>query len=55
MPDDDHQQQGQLDRARRLREQIERLEKGEPVPSKEPSLREQIAERERELDKGKKK
>ena len=44
-----HTQQGQNERARRLREQIERLKSGRPEedrPGKAKSLKEQIEERE---------
>ena len=46
MPDQSHTQQGQIERAKRLRDHIERLKQGEPdSPKKEKSLKEQIAER----------
>jgi hypothetical protein len=46
MPDQ-HTQEGQVQRAKRLREQIEGLKSGRPVepPGHEKSLREQIEER----------
>jgi hypothetical protein len=46
-----HTQQGQNERAKRLREQIERLKSGRPEedrPDKPKSLKEQIEERERD-------
>ena len=44
---DQHTQEGQIQRAKRLREQIEGLKAGRPVetPGHEKSLREQIEER----------
>ena len=49
MPDDQsHAEQGQVERAKRLRGHIERLKQGQPEPGppkKEKSLKEQIAER----------
>jgi len=49
MPEDQsHAEQGQIERAKRLRNHIERLKQGQPEPStpqKEKSLKEQIAER----------
>ena len=44
---DQHTQEGQVQRAKRLREQIEDLKAGRPVqtPGHEESLREQIEER----------
>jgi len=47
-----HTQQGQNERARRLREQIERLKSGrsdDDRPGKPKSLKEQIEERSREV------
>jgi hypothetical protein len=43
-----HVEQGQIERAKRLREHIDRLKQGQPEPpdpKKEKSLKEQIAER----------
>jgi hypothetical protein len=52
MPEDPEPDEDQRERAARLRRQIERLKKGEPAPDDQPkSLREQIAEREREENK----
>ncbi|HTT23934.1 MAG TPA: hypothetical protein VMG82_33725 [Candidatus Sulfotelmatobacter sp.] len=49
MPDNQsHTEQGQIERAKRLRDHIERLKHGEPEPipsKKEKSLKEQIADR----------
>ncbi|HTC90087.1 MAG TPA: hypothetical protein VK686_17385 [Bryobacteraceae bacterium] len=44
---DQHTQEGQIQRAKRLREQIEGLKAGRPVeaPGHQKSLREQIEER----------
>ncbi|MGA2879841.1 MAG: hypothetical protein ABSG13_12895 [Bryobacteraceae bacterium] len=44
---DQHTQEGQVQRAKRLREQIESLKSGRPVetPGHEKSLREQIEDR----------
>ena len=47
---DSHTTQGQVERARRLREHIERLKSGEEPPHDE-SLREQLAERAAEKQK----
>ena len=46
-----HTQQGQIERARRLREHIEKLKSGQPAeePSQAKSLREQIEERARKV------
>jgi len=54
--DTSHTEQGQLERARRLREQIERLRTGATgdEPSHEKSLREQIEERVAEQEKQRK-
>lgn len=55
MPEDQsHTEQGQIERAKRLRNRIERLKQGqtEPAtPGKEKSLKEQIAERTAEQEK----
>lgn len=55
MPDDQsHTEQGQIERAKRLRNHIERLKQGQPErasPQKEKSLKEQISERTAEKDK----
>jgi hypothetical protein len=43
-----HTEQGQIERAKRLREHIDRLKKGQPEPaqiSKPKSLKEQVSER----------
>lgn len=48
MPDQpSHTEQGQIERAKRLRNHIDRLKQGQqqPGPKKEKSLKEQIAER----------
>jgi hypothetical protein len=44
---DQHTQEGQVQRAKRLREQIEGLKSGrrDPAPGHEKSLREQVEER----------
>jgi cell division protein FtsB len=46
---DQHTQEGQLQRAKRLREQIENLKSGQPIPAAghPQSLREQVEERAR--------
>jgi hypothetical protein len=49
-----HTEQGQIERAKRLRNHIERLKQGEPEPTspkKGKSLKEQIAERTAKQDK----
>lgn len=48
--DQSHVEQGQIERARRLREKIEQLKSGAPPqePGAKKSLKEQIAEREAE-------
>jgi hypothetical protein len=55
MPEDQsHAEQGQIERAKRLRNHIERLKQGHPeppTPQKGKSLKEQIAERAAEQDK----
>jgi hypothetical protein len=55
MPEDQsHIEQGQIERARRLRTHIDRLKQGQPEPvdpKKEKSLKEQIAERAAEQQK----
>jgi hypothetical protein len=46
--DQSHTKQGQLERAKRLRDHIERLKRGQPEPAppgKQKSLKEQIVER----------
>jgi hypothetical protein len=51
---DDQDQKNQVERAKRLRKQIDAMVKGEPVDdssSKTPSLREQIEERSGPQDK----
>jgi hypothetical protein len=52
MPDDQsHAEQGRIERAKRLRDHIERLKQCEPEPvplKKEKSLKEQVSERSRE-------
>ena len=47
MSDQQHTQEGQVQRAKRLREQIESLKSGRPIqpPGQGQSLREQIEER----------
>jgi cell division protein FtsB len=47
---DEHTQEGQLQRAKRLREQIENLKSGQPIPAAghTESLREQVEERARQ-------
>ncbi len=50
MPDE-HTEDGQIARAKRLRDQIERLKSGAPPATpNQPSLREQIEQREREAE-----
>lgn len=51
---DPHTLEGQAQRAKRLREQIENLKSGKPSerPEKNKSLREQIEERANEIHKG---
>ena len=44
----DHEREAQEERAKRLREQIESLKRGESPESAHPSIREQIEERERQ-------
>jgi len=49
-----HEQQGQDERAQRIRKQIERLKSGrtkDDRPGKPKSIREQVEEREREIEK----
>jgi len=49
-----HTEQGQIERAKRLRDHIERLKRGQPEPGsakKGKSLKEQIAERTAEQEK----
>jgi len=49
-----HIEQGQIERAKRLRDHIDRLKQGKPKPAdpkKEKSLKEQIAERIAEQEK----
>ena len=49
-----HEQQGQDERAQRIRKQIERLKSGradDDRPDKPKSIREQVEEREREIEK----
>lgn len=52
MPEDQsHTEQGQVERAKRLRERIDRLQRKQPSPDvskKDKSLKEQIDERARE-------
>lgn len=52
MPEDQsHTEQGQVERAKRLRERIDRLRRGQPPPDdskKDKSLKEKIDERARE-------
>jgi len=52
MEQDSHTEEGQIERARRLREQIERLKTGLPPRGSQgpKSLKEQIAEREQADD-----
>jgi hypothetical protein len=48
MPEHSHNEQAQIERAKRLRSHIERLKRGEPEslpPQKGKSIKEQIAER----------
>jgi len=48
MSEQTHNEQGQIERAKRLRNHIERLRRGEPEPpssQKGKSIKEQIAER----------
>jgi hypothetical protein len=50
---DQHTQEGQVERAKRLRAQIENLKSGQhPVPGRGKSLREQIDERAHEAPDG---
>lgn len=53
MPEDTpHREQGQIERARRLRDHIDRLKQGQPEPAdpkKPKSIKEQLAEREADL------
>jgi len=56
MPEDQqpHVEQGQIERAKRLRDHIDRLKRGQPEPAdpkKGKSLKEQIAERADEREK----
>ena len=55
MPEEQsHSEQGQVERAKRLRDHIDRLKKGEPgsaEPQKGKSIKEQIADRTSELEK----
>lgn len=55
MPDDQsHTEQGQIERAKRLRNHIERLKQGQLEPASAPkgkSLKEQISERTAEKEK----
>jgi hypothetical protein len=55
MPEENsHAEQGQVERAKRLRDHIERLKRGEPEPAdpkRGKSLKEQIAERSAEKQK----
>lgn len=44
----DHEKEAQEERAKRLREQIDALKRGEAPQSARPSIREQVEERERE-------
>ena len=49
-----HEQQGQDERAQRIRKQIERLKSGrteDDRPGRPKSIREQVEEREREIEK----
>jgi hypothetical protein len=49
-----HTEEGQIERAKRLREHIERLRKGQPEPAqigKPKSLKEQISERSEKIKK----
>jgi len=55
MPEEQsHSEQGQVERAKRLRDQIDRLKQGQPEsaePQKGKSIKEQIADRTSELEK----
>jgi hypothetical protein len=55
MPEDQsHTEQGQIERAKRLRNHVERLKQGQPepaTPKKGKSLKEQISERTAEQQK----
>lgn len=53
MPEEQsHSEQGQVERAKRLRDHIDRLKQGEPAePQKGKSIKEQIADRAAELEK----
>lgn len=49
-----HTEEGQVERAKRLREHIERLKKGQPQPAqigKPKSLKEQVSERSEKMKK----
>jgi len=53
--DQSHTEQGQIERAKRLRDRIERLKHGQPEPAgpkKGKSLKQQISERTAEQNKG---